>query len=241
MTRCDASARREPSRGGSGYYAVVSPPGSVRLLRVASRAAPAAPAHGSEPHGDGPSDAELAELARAKDPRAATLIWNRYAELVRGVLHRSLGPGHEVEDLLQDVFVGFFRNVSTLRDPSSLRPFLVGIALRTARTCLRRRRVRRWLRLSDDGLLPEVVWGGDDPRAREAVQRLYAVLDDLPDRERLAFVLRHAEGNELTETAALLGVSLATVKRILQRAEAHVEARAREDDVLRAWTEGSDA
>jgi RNA polymerase sigma-70 factor, ECF subfamily len=179
-------------------------------------------------------------MARDKDPRAATLVWDRYAGLVRGVLHRSLGPGHEVEDLLQDVFIGFFKSVVSIRETASLRPFLVGIAVRTALTELRRRRVRRWLHLSADGVLPDVPAADGDPRAKEAVRRLYAVLSELSDRERMAFVLRHAEGNELTETAALLGVSLATVKRVLQRAEALVEARAREDDLLCAWTERRD-
>jgi RNA polymerase sigma-70 factor (ECF subfamily) len=187
------------------------------------------------------TDSELAGLARDKDPRAATLVWDRYSGLVRGVLHRSLGPGHDVEDLLQDVFVGFFKSVASLRDVGSLRPFLVGIAMRTALTELRKRRVRRWLRLTSDGVLPEVAAPGEDPRVKEAVRRLYAVLDELSGRERLAFVLRHAEGNELTETAALLGVSLATVKRVLRRAEELVESRAREDDLLCEWTEKRDA
>jgi RNA polymerase sigma-70 factor (ECF subfamily) len=213
----------------------VSPSASVRLLRTGYRA----PTARNDGAGDGPTDAELATLARAKDPRAATLVWDRYAGLVRGVLHRTLGPGHDVEDLLQDVFIGFFRNVGALRDVSSLRPFLVGIALRTARTALRKKRVRRWLRLSNDGALPEVASTHADARTRETVRRLYAVLDELDDRERLAFVLRHAEGHELTETAELLGVSLATVKRVLARAEAHVTARAREDDLLSDWTEGA--
>ena len=189
------------------------------------------------PADTGPSDAELARMAIEMDPRAATLVWNRYSSLVRGVLFRSVGPGHDVEDMLQDVFVGFFRNVKTLRDPSSLRSFLVGIALRTAHTALRRKRVRRWLRLSDDGSVPEVATDDGDPRTREAVRRLYGILDGLPDRERLAFVLRHAEGHELTETAAMLGVSLATVKRMLQRAEAHVQARAKADDLLNEWVD----
>jgi RNA polymerase sigma-70 factor (ECF subfamily) len=160
--------------------------------------------------------------------------------MVRGVLYRSVGPSHDVEDLVQDVFVGFFRNIGTLRDASSLRPFLVGIALRTARSALRKRRVRKWLRLSDDGMVPEVATDDGDPRTREAVRRLYTILDQLDDRDRLAFVLRHAEGYELTETAAALGVSLATVKRMLSRAEEHVRSRARQDDLLGAWTEGGD-
>jgi RNA polymerase sigma-70 factor (ECF subfamily) len=137
------------------------------------------------------------------------------------------------------VFVGFFRNVSTLRDTSSLRPFLVGIAIRTAKTALRKRRVRRWLHLSDDGTLPEVPIDDGEPRTREAVRRLFAVLSELDDRDRLAFVLRHAEGYELTEAASALGISLATVKRCLQRAEEQVLSRARNDELLSAWVEGA--
>jgi RNA polymerase sigma-70 factor (ECF subfamily) len=179
-------------------------------------------------------------MAKDGDLRAATLVWNRYSPAVRGVLFRALGPGHDIEDLLQDVFIGFFRNIGSLRDPSALRPFLVGIAIRTARTSLRKKRVRRWLHLSDDGELPEVPATQADVGTREALRRLYIILDELPDRERLAFVLRHTEGHELTEAAATLGVSLATVKRMLARAEAHVEARAGADDLLSDWMEGDD-
>jgi RNA polymerase sigma-70 factor (ECF subfamily) len=192
----------------------------------------------SAPAAAGPTDAELARLACERDPRAATLLWDRYSDVVRGVLYRFVGPGHDLEDLVQDVFVGFFRNIGTLRDGSSLRPFLVGIAIRTAKTALRKKRVRRWLQLSDDGMLPEVPTDDGDSGSREAVRRLFAVFGELSDRDRLAFVLRHAEGYELTETAAALGVSLATAKRCLQRAEQHVLSRAKSDDLLNAWAQG---
>jgi RNA polymerase sigma-70 factor (ECF subfamily) len=215
----------------------VSHPSSVRLLRIAGRAPSG---HDHRAAADGPSDADLARLARDKDPRAATLVWDRYSGMVRAVLFRSVGPNHDVEDLVQDVFIGFFRNVGTLRDPSSLRSFLVGITLRTAHSALRKKRVRRWLHLSDDGTVPEVPSHDSDPRTREALRRLYLILDELPDRERLAFVLRHAEGHELTEMASALDVSLATVKRMLQRAEAHVQKRAKNDDLLSDWTGGDD-
>jgi len=86
------------------------------------------------------------------------------------------------------------------------------------------------------------------PIAREDLPAVLALsertghgLTTLPaDRERLAFVLRYAEGHELTEAAAALDVSLATVKRMLQRAEAHVQKRAKDDDLLSDWTGGDD-
>jgi RNA polymerase sigma-70 factor (ECF subfamily) len=200
----------------------------VRLLRLAPRLPGAGPATET-----GPTDAELVALARTPDPRAAALIWDRYAGLVRGVLSRSVGPGTDVEDLLQDVFIGFFRNVRDMRDPQALKSFLVGIALRTARTALRRRRVRRWLRLTDTGELPEPT--PDAPRPHDAVRRLYGILDGVGDRDRLAFVLRYAEGYELEEVAGAIGCSLATAKRCIARAEGHVLARAAKDEVLRAY------
>ena len=219
------------------YSILMSARASVPLMRVAGRSSPDRTREGST---EVPTDSELAELAKSKDAFAATLVWDRYSRLIRGVLQRSIGPGEDVEDLLQDVFMGFFRNVNSLRKTSSLRAFLIGIAVRTAITELRKRRVRRWLRLSDDGTLPESSTTEGDTRTKEAVGRLYALLDELPYRERMAFVLFHAEGRELAETAKLLGVSLSTVKRLLQRAETYLKSRAREDDVLCTWTEGRD-
>lgn len=208
---------------------------STRLLRLAARDGAAVPARppGVDLH-------ELVALAKAKDPRAAARIWDQYEGLVRGVLRRTIGPDAELDDLVQEVFVGFFRNVGGLRDPSALSSFLTGIAIRTARGTLRKRRVRRWLRLTDAGEVPEVADASIDPRAKEAVRRLYAVLDELGARERLAFVLRYGEEYELTEVAAALECSLATAKRSIAQAEAHVLDRARADAHLARYVPDGD-
>lgn len=174
-------------------------------------------------------------MARDRDPRAAGLIWDRYAHTVRGILCHTVGPRAEIDDLMQEVFVGLFKSIDAIRDPNALKSYLVGIALRAAKTMLRKRRVRRWLHLTDTGELPEASSPVEDPRARAAVRRLYSLLDELDDRDRMAFVLRYAEGYELTEVAASLGVSLATAKRSIARAEGFVLNRARTDERLRDY------
>jgi RNA polymerase sigma-70 factor (ECF subfamily) len=183
------------------------------------------------------SDAELAELAKVRDPRAASLIWHRYASLVRGILRRSLGPSSDVEDLVQEVFLGFFQSVPELRDAGALRSFLIGITLRTAGSSLRRKRVRRWLTLTDSGQVPEVAGAADDTDAREALARLYAVLDKIDDQGRLAFTLRYFEGYELTEVATALDCSLATIKRKLAKAQEKVHAMLARDPLLARYLE----
>jgi RNA polymerase sigma-70 factor, ECF subfamily len=177
-----------------------------------------------------PDDGALARAAQAGRHDAILLIWDRHGPAVRGVLRRSLGPGAEVEDLVQEVFLRFHRNVGGLRKAESLRSFLLGIAARTAISELRRRKVRRFLSLTDDGEVPERAGCRDDgPRA---LTRLYQILDGCSASDRLAFVLRYVEGLELPEVAAALGVSVATAKRQLARVHARVSLMAGRDDLL---------
>jgi RNA polymerase sigma-70 factor (ECF subfamily) len=189
----------------------------------------------------GLDDVALAHAAMRADARAPGLIWDRYSVLVRRIVQRTIGPGVDTEDLVQDVFLRFFRQIATLRDPAALRSFLVGITLRVARSELRRRRVRRWLRLTDNGVLPDVGGAHDEAAPRRALARLYAILDEIDDRARVAFVLRHFEGYELTEVAASLGCSLATTKRVLARAQERVEKAVQREPLLLPYVGGAGA
>src|SRR5262245_43815364 len=54
-----------------------------------------------------------------------------------------LGRRDEAEDLLQDVFARAFRGLASLRDPSRARAWLFTIAIRQARTRLRKRALAR--------------------------------------------------------------------------------------------------
>ncbi len=180
-------------------------------------------------------DARLAEGLRAGSPQAVASAWDRFHPLVRRLLTRTLGPSDEIEDLVQDVFITLFRRVVDLRDDTALRSFLVGIVVRTARGELRRRRIRRWVTLSPTGMVPELAVPEMDHASRQALQRLYAILDKLDADTRVAFILRNADGLELTEVAEALGCSLATVKRKIAKATERVLLHAKKDDSLRAF------
>lgn len=180
----------------------------------------------------GPPDSQLVARALEGHTGAATTIWERYVVLVRGILRRSLGV-RDVEDHTQEVFLRLFDSLPNLRDPSALKSFVFGIALRVAATELRRRRMHAWLSLSPTGTpADQNLASHDDPEAKVALGRLYAILDQLGTRARLAFVLRYVEGMELTEVAAALEISLATTKRQLARAASRVFAMVERDPAL---------
>jgi RNA polymerase sigma-70 factor, ECF subfamily len=186
------------------------------------------------------TDAQLVSRAIEGDSDAATAIWDRYIVLVRTVLRRSLGA-QDVDDISQEVFLGVYRSLSALREGNSLRSFIIGIALHYAGPELRRRRARAWLRLTPTGSVSDYdVAAFDDPEGRSALRHLYAILDRLDTRARLAFVLRYMEGMELTEIAEALGISLATTKRQLARASTRVFASVERDAALSEYLRGLD-
>jgi RNA polymerase sigma-70 factor, ECF subfamily len=188
--------------------------------------------------GDGPppaTDAELIAAFRRDEEWAAAGLWDRFAPLVRRILFRGLGPGHDIEDLVQETFIRLYRKLPGLRDPEACKGFVITVTTRVLQTELRGRWLRRWLGLSDDGSVPERATDGSDHEARDALARFYALLDRLGAQQRTVFVLRHVEGLELTEVAAAAGVSLATVKRWLPRITRRLHAQAARDPVLEAY------
>jgi RNA polymerase sigma-70 factor (ECF subfamily) len=186
-------------------------------------------------------DAALVAAVRARAPLAAGRLWDRYSNPSRRLLRRILGPAAEVEDALQEVFLRLFRDIDSLREPTALRSFVIGITLHVAGSELRRRRARRWLLLSDDGVLPERDDGAEihDDEARRALYALYRLLDRLDTKRRVVFVLRYIEGLELAELSLVLGCSLATTKRRVADAAERISRLAARDPHLCHYAGGA--
>jgi len=182
-----------------------------------------------------PDDAELVRALRAGEPWAAPAVWNKHAPAVFRVAARVLGSGGDAEDITQEVFVRLFSRVGEIRDPDALGSFVFSIAVRILKWELRRRRVRRIMQLEDPRRLPERAVDAADSEGREALGRLYAILDTLSAEERTAFVLRHMEAMSLSEIAEAMKLSLATVKRRLSLATKRVSALADRDGSLAGY------
>ncbi|HEX4355041.1 MAG TPA: sigma-70 family RNA polymerase sigma factor [Polyangiales bacterium] len=164
-------------------------------------------------------------------------MFERYGRDVERVLFRVLGPDTELPDLLHDVFVAALTSIDQVRDPSALRGWLTGIAVRKARKCIVKRRRWRIIQFFAPTDMPEGEARVAPVEVSEALRCTYEVLDRLPADERLAFALRHIDGMELTTVAAACGVSLATIKRRLVRAQRAFVRMASEQDSLVPWLE----
>ena len=181
---------------------------------------------------DADSDVALVEALRRGDPQADLAAWNRFASGVDQTLRRLLGPGPDREDLLQEVFIRFFRRIGTLREPSAVRGFLTGICIHVVRGEIGRRQRKRWLSLTATGDIPEPAPSFPDLEGREAVTRYYRLLDKLGGKDRSFFVARTIEGMTLDEVAASHDVSVSTAQRRINRASKRIAVLVRRDPML---------
>ena len=183
------------------------------------------------------TDAALVAALRANRADAGKTLFKRYGKDVERVLFRVLGPDVELADLLHDVFVAALTSIDQVRDPNALRGWLTGIAVRKARKCIVKRQRWRIIQYFSPMDMPESEARVTPTEVSEALQCTYELLNKLPADERLAFALRHIDGMELTAVAAACGVSLATIKRRLSRAQATFVALASQHSVLAEWVE----
>jgi RNA polymerase sigma-70 factor, ECF subfamily len=183
-------------------------------------------------------DATLARAAGSGDPRAISVLWDRFSPLVRRMLRRTLGPHAVVDDLLQQVFLRVLGQLGAASsiDTTQLRPLVVAVTARLLSAELRRHRVQRLLRLRSHRQRADALHPVGNTTTKTALSSLYRILDELDADARLAFTLKHFEGLQLTELAAAMDASLSSAKRRLARANAHVQAAVRDDAALSAYT-----
>jgi RNA polymerase sigma-70 factor (ECF subfamily) len=161
------------------------------------------------------NDGDLARGLAAGTAWATTETWNRFAPMVLMMATRTLGSESEAEDIVQEVFYRLFEKAKTLREPDSLRSFVVSFAIRILRTELRRKKTRSWLSFHQPETFVDLACGTLDVESRDLLRKFYALLDRLAPRDRLVFALRHLESMTVEEVAASMELSPSTVKRSL--------------------------
>jgi RNA polymerase sigma-70 factor (TIGR02960 family) len=190
------------------------------------------------------------EQAKAGDERAFAALVEPHRHELQLHCYRMLGSLQDAEDLVQETLLAAWRGLAGFEERASLRAWLYRIATNRCLNALRER-VRRpaleetsvatpptdyvepsWLEPYPDSALPDLA---PSPEARyeqrEATQLAFvAGLQQLPERQRAALVLRDVLGFRTEEVAAMLDVTPQSVKGALQRARATLDERVPERD-----------
>ena len=180
------------------------------------------------PEGSIADDASLVLRARGGDRWAEEALYRRHVAYIAGMVLRLLGRSEEAEDVVQDTFAIGLDKLGAVREPSSIRAWFGQIAVSQVR-----RRLRRTKLLSRLGIYPsidhveleELAVQEGDAETRAELAQLGTALAELSTNERLAWMLRHVEGESMKDVAQLCGCSLATAKRRVLAASNHLRRR----------------
>lgn len=148
---------------------------------------------------------------------------------------RKMGiPDARIEDVVQDVFIVVGRQLASFEGRSSVRTWLYGIAFRVAQEDHRRRvkEARAAQSPAEDPTGPEAY-----AERVQAAQLLNELLAELPEEQRVVFVMAELEGLSPAEVAEATGAGINTVYSRLRRAREHLE-RATERLRIRSRREG---
>ena len=178
-------------------------------------------------------EADLARRCAAGERAAQQRLFEQQRVHVHRTLFRVLGTNRHAEDLIQDTFIAVFASIGSFRGESSLRTWIDTIAVRV---CYRYLVAARSARAPPAAGARPAREGARRPSARprraRRSSRLYALLDRIDAKYRIAYTLHVIDGRPLKEVARVTRASLLAVKNRVWRARRRVHELALRDPLL---------
>jgi RNA polymerase sigma factor (sigma-70 family) len=153
-------------------------------------------------------------VGQASDDRGAAMtaaLFRLHAQAVFAVCLANTQNYHDAEDVVQAVFLKVIAKTCSLREPASVRAWLLQVARRECVDFHRRRKPAE----------PLVQEPSTTATSDNAVcERLHKAIQELPQNYREAIVLYYLDGRDSSSVAASLGTTQQAIRQRLVRARA---------------------
>lgn len=181
------------------------------------------------------SDYETIEQLKQGDEQVFRELVEQYREMVVRTCYGILRNREDAEDVAQDVFVEVYRSISGFRADAKLSTWLYRIAINRSLNHIRDNKKRRWLGFGKDAecentpLLNVEADAADQPEYtlenKERAAILFRAIDRLPDKQKVAFLLRKYDGLSYREIADIMELSQSSVESLLFRAKKNLQKK----------------
>ncbi len=169
------------------------------------------------------TESELIQKCKEKHRGAQQELFKRYAPDMLGICLRYTQHREEAKDVMHDGFVKVFTRIWSFREESSLKTWLSHIMVNTAIDHIKKHnRKYNYVRLDDEEHLLEVqeedtLENTDIPSQISSEGALH-LMQQLPDKYRIALNLYAVDGFTHRQIAEQLGVKEGTSKSLVARA-----------------------
>src|ERR671912_875076 len=165
------------------------------------------------------TDEELVALSMRGDTESFDQLILRWERPIYALAYRVIGREEEARDVVQETFLRAFRGLANFRGQAKFSSWIYRIALNLCRDWIRRER-RAPVSQAPEGVdLAELVSEQgpiesiEDLVARNDMSRTVArAMQELPEEQRTAIILKEYHGMTFQEIADLQGCPLSTVK-----------------------------
>jgi RNA polymerase sigma-70 factor (ECF subfamily) len=184
-----------------------------------------------------PARTAPAPLLCAAGPQDVEELYRAYSGSVARWASRLGGPGIDVDDIVQEVFLVAKRRLRTFTGEGRVTTWLFRTTANITATARRQRRLATWLGRAEaerPGLGADAPLPGEALEQRQQAELVYRALDGLPERLRRVLILFEMEELSTQEISALMNARDGTVRVWLFRARAKFQER------YRATTAGGD-
>lgn len=165
----------------------------------------------------------------ASDSDAFREILRTHQTTIFQLVYRMVGNRADAEDLTQEIFWKVYRKLDTFQEESSLGTWLHRIASNTCLDYLRKKHhsteyVDDWEALEFRMNLPSVQNSLEKIIRQEHMEQVQDALAELPEKQRLVFLLYYQQDLSYREIAEVLEIPLKTVGTHLHRSRSQLRA-----------------
>ncbi len=133
---------------------------------------------------------------------------------------------NDAEELTQDVFIKVVKNISSFKGASAFGTWVYRIGVNEALSFLRKKKAQKrwgWVRSiwsTENTIDPsDFTHPGTVLENKEATDKIFAAVAQLPERQKAAFTLRYIDKLSQSEVAIILNCNESTLESLIQRAK----------------------
>jgi len=166
------------------------------------------------------SDQELIQAIVKGDRQAFSTLYERYAERVYNTAISYAKNSEEAQDITQEVFVKIHRSAASFKGNAAVNTWVYRIVVNTSLNHLDKQKRKKDTESYDEQYdRADFNHPGVLLENKENAAALFAVIDQLADQQKTAFILSFVEELPRQEVADIMKTSLKAVESLLQRAK----------------------
>ncbi len=170
--------------------------------------------------------ADIETLKKPEVKLAFVDVVEQYQRMVYNIALGILQQEQDAEDVLQDVFIKLYENWDSFSGASERSTWIYRIAVNMSTDALRKKRsvkrgglLRRVFKVGETETPQSFDHPGVTLDKKEDAAILFALLNKIPEKQMIAFLLQQMQEQSVKEIAAIMNITNMAAESLLKRAK----------------------